>query len=204
MSQLIIALGYRARAGKDTVGAHLVKHHGFARIAFADIIRDIAGMLTGEDAYDLGFKDRACVFNMTGGQLMQSLSILRKIDPDIFIKAALPKIMSAERAVITDCRFLNEATALKKLGALLVKVDRPGLPTDMHISEQEGAQIKWDAVLGNNGDLIDLYKKADRLIALAARLRVPDEQSPYGVHDRRQAPPGPESSAETAGAAPQV
>ena len=204
MSQLIIALGYRARAGKDTVGAHLVKHHGFTRIAFADIIRDIAGMLTGEDAYDLGFKDRACVFNMTGGQLMQSLSILRKIDPDIFIKAALPKIMSAERAVITDCRFLNEAVALKKLGALLVKVNRPGLPADMHVSEQEGAQIKWDVVLENNGDLVDLYRMADWLIALAQGPHAPAAQSPSCAPDRRQAPPGPESSAETAGAAPQV
>jgi len=171
MSKLIIGLGYRARAGKDTVGAYLVERHGFTRIAFADVLRDIAGLLTGEDAYDLGFKERACVFDMTGGQLLQGLSILRQLDPNIFIKAALPKIMSAERAVITDCRFVNEAAALRALDATLWQIHRPGLPTDLHVSEQEGRMINWDETLVNTRGLPDLYEQVDYFIGRALRAR---------------------------------
>ena len=202
MSKLIIGLGYRARAGKDTVGAYLVEHHGFTRIAFADILRDIAGLLTGEDAYDLGFKERACVFDMTGGQLLQGLSILRQLDPDIFIKAALPKIMSAERAVITDCRFLNEARALKALGAYLWEIQRPGLPVDLHPSEQEGRMIAWDSILSNTCGRTSLYAQVEELMAHPPAPRVPHAQTFVAEPGTGQGLLGLVSSAETADGAP--
>jgi len=202
MPQLIIGLGYRARSGKDTVGEYLVHHHGFTRIAFADAIRDIASLLTGEDAYDLGFKERACVFDMTGGHFMQRLTILREIDPNIFVKAALPKIMSAERAVITDCRFLNEEDAIRKLGGQLWRVDRPGLPTDLHISEQEGRLIGWDMILNNSSGLTNLYVQVDAFIESA--LREHHARSFVAEPDTGQGLLALGSSAETAGAEPPV
>jgi hypothetical protein len=38
---LVIALSGWAKSGKDTAGAHLVANHGFTRVAFADVLKDL-------------------------------------------------------------------------------------------------------------------------------------------------------------------
>ncbi len=43
LDPIIVALTGPAEAGKDTVGDYLVEHHGFAKLAFADTIRDEVG-----------------------------------------------------------------------------------------------------------------------------------------------------------------
>lgn len=72
------------------------------------------------------------------------------------------------RLVITDVRLPIEAHMLRRLGATLVRVHRPGLPAlpaDMasHESEQHGA-LAVDADLHNDGDLQHLDAEVARVL----------------------------------------
>lgn len=56
-----------------------------------------------------------------------------------------------DRVVITDCRFANEAQAVRTLGGEIWQVTRPGqaVVEGGHVSQTDGAQFNPDAVLVN-------------------------------------------------------
>lgn len=182
MPSTIIALGYRARSGKDTVGDYLVAKWGFTRIAFADKLKQVVTTLTGQDAFETEFKFRTQVSGFTGGQLLQQVGVaLRGVHENIWVDASGLSgfaMIPGARIVVTDCRFKNEAAAVKRLGGHLVEVRRPGLPTDHHISELGGTMINWDHVLDNSGTLAELYVKVD---ALAACILGAGQGSPQAI-----------------------
>ena len=163
----LIGLGYRARSGKDTVAQHLVRTHGYRRVGLADKLKDIAGILTGDDAYAEDFKTSVTRFGITGGQLLQQLGHgMRGILPDIWTTAADSSwlIKTGRHVVISDVRYLSDAEHIKNLGGVLWRIDRPGLPQDPHVSETQGAQIKWDAVIVNNSTLPALFSAVDAVL----------------------------------------
>jgi hypothetical protein len=162
----LIGLGYRARSGKDTVGRHLMCH-GYRRVGLADKLKDVAEVLTGDNAYTDEFKTSITRFGITGGQLLQQLGEgMRHIIPDIWTTASdiswLRK--QGKLIVVSDVRYLSDAEHIKTLGGVLWRIDRPGLPQDPHVSETEGAQIKWDAVIQNNSTLPALFSAVDAVL----------------------------------------
>jgi len=63
----------------------------------------------------------------------------------------------ASKWVITDCRFPNEAKAVKERGGIIVRVDRSGVnPVNAHPSETALDSWKFDHIIVNNGTLEDL------------------------------------------------
>ena len=67
--------------------------------------------------------------------------------------------------VITDCRFKNEAEAVKLKGGFIVRVNRPGVnPINNHDSEVELDNYHFDYVINNDGSLYDLRNKVKALI----------------------------------------
>lgn len=67
--------------------------------------------------------------------------------------------------VVDDCRFLNEAAAIKFLGGGLIYVDRAGLVVDkQHPSEQEIEQIAVDYTVGNHSSVEALHEKTLKAI----------------------------------------
>ena len=44
VSRQVIALSGPRACGKSTIATHLVNNHGYTRIAFADVLRDIAAI----------------------------------------------------------------------------------------------------------------------------------------------------------------
>lgn len=167
----LIGIGYRARSGKDTVAAHLFSRHNYERVACADAIREVATIVTGEDAYDLEFKTNMTRLGVTGGQFLQQCgTLLKQIDPEIWTKVVEHNIAHRLKmgyyVVVPDIRFKSEEAMVRRLGGTLWRIDRPGLANDPHISEQEGATIQWDAVIKNNGSLADLYRAVDGLLGL--------------------------------------
>lgn len=83
---------------------------------------------------------------------------------DIMRSAHSANLNAGYRAmIIDDVRFLNEAQAIKDLGGILVRVERPGFAVDQsHSSEREVCLIDVDDVFFNTGT----KEEAD----LAARL----------------------------------
>lgn len=67
--------------------------------------------------------------------------------------------------VITDCRFENEAAAVKAKGGIVVRVNRPGVqPVNRHQSEVELDNYHFDYVINNNGTIDDLKNEVKVLI----------------------------------------
>ncbi|MFF1377539.1 hypothetical protein [Streptomyces sp. NPDC058308] len=184
-----VALMGRAGSGKDTIGARLVSRFVFARVAFADPLRDMAlaaDPIVGHEPAGFGpiplrlsdvvrregwdtAKKRMEV-RRTLQRLGQSV---RDQDQRYWLRAALAKVDVADRwtlpVVITDCRYENEAEALRARGFLLVRVERPGdhgpVGEDQrqHTSETELDDYPADAALTNGGTLAELHALADRL-----------------------------------------
>ncbi|MGW6061702.1 deoxynucleotide monophosphate kinase family protein [Streptomyces sp. NPDC055189] len=184
-----VALMGRAGSGKDTVGARLVRRFVFARVAFADPLRDLALSVDPIVGYEpAGFGPLPLrlsdVVRREGWdtakrrpEVRRSLQRLgqsvRDQDERFWLRAALAKIDVADRwnlpTVVTDCRYVNEAEALRGRGFLLVRVERPGdhgpsgADQRGHQSETELDDFPADAVLTNGGSLAELDALADRL-----------------------------------------
>lgn len=63
--------------------------------------------------------------------------------------------------VCTDIRFIHEAVALRDLGGVLVRIDRPGsLTGDVHVSETEMLSLTADYLITNDRGIPALHQKA--------------------------------------------
>ncbi|MFE7520566.1 deoxynucleotide monophosphate kinase family protein [Streptomyces halstedii] len=184
-----IALMGRAGSGKDTVGNRLVSRFAFARIAFADPLRDLALSLDPVISYEtttLGpLPLRLGDFLRRSGwdgakripEVRRTLQRLgqgvRDQDEGYWLRAALARLDVADRwglpVVVTDCRYENEAEALRARGALLVRVERPDRTAPAgdaaeHRSETELDHFPADAVITNGGTVAELHALADQLV----------------------------------------
>ncbi|MEU0762004.1 hypothetical protein ABZ351_20275 [Streptomyces microflavus] len=185
----VVLMG-RAGSGKDTVGARLVSRFAFARVAFADPLRDLAVSLdpvvghepTGFGPLPLRLSD---VLRREGWDTAKQRPEVRRVlqrlgqgvrdqDDRYWLRAALAKVDVADRwglpVVVTDCRYANEAEALRDRGALLVRVERPGRTAPAgedereHQSETELDDFPADAVLTNGGTVAELHQLTDQLV----------------------------------------
>lgn len=67
--------------------------------------------------------------------------------------------------LITDCRFVNEAMAVKKRGGLVVRINRPAVfPVNNHPSETNLDSWNFDMVINNDGTLEDLKNKVKNFL----------------------------------------
>jgi hypothetical protein len=97
---------------------------------------------------------------------------IRDMTPDYWLNVALEKAEQARKwnvpVVITDCRYPNEAEALKARGFLTVRVIRPSLQPGLageHESETALDQYATDYLLCNRGTVADLHKQVDTMVA---------------------------------------
>jgi len=93
---------------------------------------------------------------------------VRKTQDDYWVQRLLGDTSNSRRVLVPDTRFLNESSALKSAGALIIKVLRIDTPenADSHASETEMNQIEPDLLIGvRTGDL-SLPKRIANLIAI--------------------------------------
>jgi hypothetical protein len=158
----------RARVGKDTAGAWLVENRGYARVGFADALKEAALRLDPYVSAYVGFCDEydhevtvrrlSRMVREHGWEtakehgevrrILQELGMaVRAIDEEFWLRTALDKVReintSGHPVVITDVRFPNEADSLRRAGFHLLFIDRPGVPHLDHASE--GALTAGDA-----------------------------------------------------------
>lgn len=173
---MLIGIGYRARAGKDTAADWLVREHGFAKAAFADSLKAAAREIFGWDDRHLygqlkevtdpywGFSPRWAL------QRLGTEGVRDVIGQDTWVKSLMRRLdRLGPRVVIVDVRFPDEARAISAAGGRVWQVTRPGLPEASHASELAMAGYRdWDLVIGNDASLDDLYVNLD--IALQAEM----------------------------------
>lgn len=172
---MIIALSGYAKSGKDEVAGFIMKMDAsFRHKKFSSRLKEFASMMTGypvEMFEDQKFKEQALpecwwttdnegIQPMTVRELLQRLgteAIRNGLHPDAWVNALMWEYQPHHNWVITDCRFPNEAAAVKKKGGVIVRVDRPGIgPVNDHPSETALDSWPFDYKIANVSDLFSL------------------------------------------------
>lgn len=90
---------------------------------------------------------------------------VRSVYPSYWLDALSAQLRHVEKALVPDCRFLNEAERIRSLGGKVVRVERPelGENTDAHSSERELSMISVDHIVTNR-TLSQLQRQAFLLV----------------------------------------
>jgi hypothetical protein len=163
----LIALAGPAYCGKDTVAGILRREFPVCSLAFADpirtMLRDAFG-LTNEHFFGKLKEVPLDWLGKSPRQLMQTLGTewgRGLIHEDLWLIMAERKVSeihsSGFHAVITDCRFENEAARVRALGGVVWHIKRgESRPVNAHVSEM-GIQFQpGDKEIDNNGTIQDL------------------------------------------------
>ncbi len=184
---MIIGLTGQMQSGKDTVGAYLVEHHGFTRLAFADKLKEAVANLLDisiEEVNTYKMQDQVSVSIHTGrADQFYSLKtftfrgFLQRFGTemaretfwyDFWLDLVFNGIEENVDYVITDVRFKNEAERIKSHEGFILRLYRTDFYKDPgHLSEQELPYDLIDVTVVNDATIPDLYKAArDALYSL--------------------------------------
>jgi len=176
MSQKIVGITGRKFNGKDTLGKYFIDELGYKKLAFADSLKEgcrcIFGFtdeqLYGEKKEEIDEFWKATprkVLQFVGTELFrnQLAEIMPHLGHDIWVEVVRKKILDNPDTnfVITDVRFPNECEIIKKMGGIIIRVNRDSVNTtvDLHQSEIEIEKLDVDTVIQNDGSIDDLYVK---------------------------------------------
>ena len=192
---MLIGVTGLAQHGKDTIGNRLVKAHGFRRLGFANVLKELAlrvnpiiprhttGTLVRLDQFvgEVGWEEAK-----KHGEVRRFLQELGTgvrdyVGDDVWIDALERRWLDGGDVdvVITDVRFQNEANWIRRNNGYLIRVVRRengkafdnGVDAD-HPSEKQVPFLPADLIVTNDADIIDLNLKVDKVIA-ALRGTVP-------------------------------
>jgi hypothetical protein len=195
MTLTVIGLTGAAGSGKTTVAGHMVENWYTERRAFADSLKRMLRRFLEDQGVGLA---EAC--RMTSGDLkevpteylggrspreaMQTLGTEwgRTLSPSLWIDAwrrSVEKLALETSAdeedlivVVDDVRFPNEVEAIRSLGGIIVRIERPGAGLDgargAHASETADLG-EPDHAIENDGSLRKLGWTVDALMADVTR-----------------------------------
>ncbi len=180
---MIIGISGYARSGKDTI-ADILVGAGYQKAAFADKLRESLLALNPIVSFDtISFQpiryreiltmvgyERAKTLYPEIRYLLQRLSTQvgrDLINKNIWVDLLMSDMDVSDNSdfVISDCRFPNEAEAIKAAGGQVWRVVRPGIEAaNQHISEHALQGYEFDHVVFNDGTIEDLSSKVFNLI----------------------------------------
>lgn len=168
----IVGLSGYAGAGKDTAALGLIYGLDYTRVSFADKIRESLLALNpwvpvdhpllpnGHDFMRVSEFLMLCDGDWTVAKRNDEVRDLlqrmgtdagRKVLGDNVWVDAVMRDLPAGPVVFTDCRFPNEAEAIKAAGGHVVRITRPGVDAvNAHVSETALDGYDFDAVLIND------------------------------------------------------
>ena len=188
MQTRVVGLMGRKRSGKDTVGQFLVEDHGFQRLAFADILKEVAleidPWIDWSSGWDPMIDRLSSIVQIEGWdkakedhpevrRFLQELGLaVRHQDPDFWVRPIMDKLVPGGSYVITDVRFPNEFRAVAGsfpnhpfVPVVLARVVRPGLDeSDRHESETALDNYVPNWIIRNEGDLAELRGSVTQMI----------------------------------------
>lgn len=179
---LIIGLSGWARSGKDTVADYLVKNHGFTRVSFADPMREALLALDPNIEFGMAHIRLSTLVRFSGWDVVkeqypEARELLQRMGTEVgrdlfgknfWVNQAIKTAKQYERVVFSDCRYKNEARAIKQLGGKVWRVSRPGVfAANDHDSEHDLDNYNFDLNLENKTDIETLEKIVDINVKLA-------------------------------------
>lgn len=191
----VIALCGAKRSGKDTLANYIANKFLYQKIAFADPLKEAVCALfdfthnqvgysystyeacddAGKDLIDKrwGITPRKAL-QFFGTEVLQYKiqELLPGIDRKFLANSLASKIRQSNRHfIVSDLRFVHEYEELKKMGALIIRVDRPSIVENVyndeavHTSEIEYRMIPCDMHILNDKDIPNLIKRFDDAFA---------------------------------------
>jgi len=177
--QEIIGLSGWARSGKDTIADYLVEHHGFVKLSLATPMREALYRLNPDivdwgnmhwslrQAVDLfGWEDMKTSFPILRG-LMQRMGTevgREMFGEDFWVNQVIKEASKYDKVVIADCRYLNEAEAVRSAGGQVWRVSKDSAAAaNDHDSEHGLDDYAFDINLDNNKTIEDLHKLVEEL-----------------------------------------
>jgi len=176
---MLVGICGKAGSGKDTVGDHLIKKHGFKKIALADpikrLVKDVF-VLDDHTTYDRVAREQPLEQweGWTVRKLLQYIGteLFRdNIDDAVWVKSLWLRIQNDKENnyVVTDVRFPNELKFFEEKGGndfTSIKVVRDGCEGAVGLAEHksEAYDLSTEVLIENNGTMEDLYNKVDKLI----------------------------------------
>lgn len=102
----------------------------------------------------------------TSRTLIQQIGteVCRQIHPDFWVNSLFKDYTSESKWIISDCRFDNEAEAIKSRGGIIIKVERDVDSQDSHVSEKGVSDKYVDIVIDNNGSMEDLVEEVKTIL----------------------------------------
>lgn len=171
---ILIAFAAPAEGGKSTAAQLLVQHHGFTRVSFAAPLYDM--LEAGGFGRPRTSAEKEAIIPGLGFSWRHAAQTLgtewgrRCLREDIWTTLALRKCRDEDgRYVIDDCRFENEAQAVRRMGGHLVHLtgrrsEHVGDAAKQHESERG---LKWfhgDHTIDNSTTLNDLHLRIADLL----------------------------------------
>ena len=98
-------------------------------------------------------------------QLLGTNAFRDQVHPNIWVNALFSDYTQDSNWIITDCRFINEAEAIKKRGGVIVRIEREeeSVRHD-HSSESELDTWEFDYVIKNDSDIETLKEKVGKML----------------------------------------
>lgn len=160
----VVAFTGQAGAGKSTATRFLVDELGYTLVKFAGPLKDMMRAIgLGEDQIEGEFKEAPTVYlcGHTPRHAMQTLGTewgRKCIGDDFWVGIWASRVdtvlKQGGRVVVDDCRYPNEAVAIRKLGGDILEIVGRGGIAGGHESER-GCGDR-DAVVVNDGTVQDL------------------------------------------------
>ena len=164
----IIAFTGLAGSGKDTAASFLLPM-GYRQMAIANSVKEVAALIAKENVrryHDRTEKERfSSVFMTSRREALQTIGdVMRDMFHDgIWIDSFVNEAIRHDKVVVTDLRYQNEAEALIKYGAMVVRLVRPGAGLSgsaaSHISEQPLPDHLVHAEVVNDSTIDSLREK---------------------------------------------
>ena len=176
----IVGLSGVARSGKTTVSTYLHELYGYENIKFAKGLKDmLRAMGLSEEQIEGSQKEIPCdmLCGKTPRQLQQWIGtefgrnlVGENLWCNIWknnVERYLTVDRYALRVVVDDVRFPNEVDAVKDMGGLVIRIERPGITKiNNHPSETSLDDMTWEHKIINDGNIADLYNKVHKILIL--------------------------------------
>jgi hypothetical protein len=143
MCEEIVAFCGFIGSGKDTCADYLIKNHGFVKLSFAGILKDILSIIFGWDrimldglnnedrkwreTIDTWWAEKLKIENFSPRYAMRFIGtdLFRNcFNKDLWTISVERSLSKYKKVVITDCRFPNEINMLQKYNTVLIHVIR--------------------------------------------------------------------------------